>query len=317
MNTSQAARPLLHEKPVARRKRTLDAVTDAIVQPLHKRPRMSQMILFVPSVLWILLFVLVPLGVIFVISFWKTKAWALIKGFYLDNYQSMIKDPTYLHIIPWTLLIVLVMVVLCGVLGYAVALFLSRSISSERLRTVILLLLVIPFWTNYLIRMTTWLPLLGRNGLVNTVLVDLGVLKVPSDALLYNVPSMLWVMVLLYTLFVVGPSAFMIQKIDNDLVWAAYILGANPWQAFRRVIFPLSFPGLAAGCLFVSVMVVGEYATELIIGGGKSPLLAGDIYRYIQYLQWPQASVVAIVLVLLSLLLVFVFARIVDISREV
>ncbi len=89
----------------------------------------------------------------------------------------MINDPTYLHIIPWTLLIVLVMVVLCGVLGYAVALFLSRSISSERLRTVILLLLVIPFWTNYLIRMTTWLPLLGRNGLVNTVLVGLGVLK--------------------------------------------------------------------------------------------------------------------------------------------
>ncbi len=117
MKTSQEARLLLHEKPVARRKRTLDVVTDAIVQPLHKRPRMSRMLLFVPSILWILLFVLVPLAVIFVISFWKTKAWTLIKGFYLDNYVSMIKDPTYLKIIPWTLLIVLVMVVLCGVLG--------------------------------------------------------------------------------------------------------------------------------------------------------------------------------------------------------
>jgi putative spermidine/putrescine transport system permease protein len=317
MATSLEQKPSLDEKPATRHQRSIDRVTEAITNPLQNRPRLSTALLFTPSVLWMLLFVTVPLVVIFVISFWTTKAWTLIRTFSLQNYQSMIADPTYRHIIPWTLFVVLLMVVICGLLGYSVALFLSRAISSARLRLILLLMLVIPFWTNYLIRMTTWLPLLGRNGLVNYVLVGTGILKEPTDALLYNAPSMLWVMVLLYSLFVIGPSAFMIQKIDNDLVWAAYILGANPWQVFHRIILPLSYPGLAAGCLFVAVMVIGEYATELTIGGGKTPLLAGDIYRYIQYLQWPQASTVAIVLVFLSLLLVYAFARIVDITREV
>src|SRR5256885_7115276 len=134
-----------------------------------------------------------------------------------------------------------------------------------------------PLWRSYLTRTITWLPMFGREGVVNRVLVALGVMGEPLEILLYTPYSMMWGLWSLYIVFMIGPLYHSMTKIDEDVMSAAAMLGATPVRTFFHVVLPLTRPGLMAGSLFVMVLGLGEFFTERVIGGGPNPQLPGLI----------------------------------------
>ncbi len=173
-----------------------------------------------------------------------------------------------------------------------------------------------PFWTSVLIRMVAWLPLLGRKGLINLTLMSLGVVDEPVEILLYSQPSMILSMAIIWSVFMLGPLYFSMSKIDREVIEAARDLGASGWEAFRRIILPLTKPGLGAGVLFIFVMLVGEFSFQRFIGGGKSMMLANVLVQQQDLLQWPMASVAAVVMVAVTVPMIIILFRIVNLRKE-
>src|SRR5205807_1706779 len=135
-------------------------------------------------------------------------------------------------------------------------------------------------------RTITWLPMFGRDGLVNQLLLFLGIIKDPLTILLYSSFAMVTALCLLNSVFMIGPVYWSMSKIDEDVMSAAAILGATPWRTFLTVVLPMTRPGLMAGSLFVVVLGLGEFFTEQVIGGGKNPMLAGLVLNQIYIFQW-------------------------------
>jgi putative spermidine/putrescine transport system permease protein len=185
----------------------------------------------------------------------------------------------------------------------------------DRWKTAILLLCIVPFWTSYLTRTITWLPMFGREGVVNHVLLYLGIVKEPLQILLYTPYSMMLGFWVLYIVFMIGPLYFSMTKIDEDVMSAAAVLGATPIKTFFRVVVPMTKPGLMAGSLFVVVLGLGEFFTERVIGGAQNPMLAGLILRQIDIFQWASASAIAVVLIAVTLAIVSTMLRFFDLRK--
>ncbi len=138
----------------------------------------------------------------------------------------------------------------------------------------------------------------------------------PADVLLYSEPSMIFSMAVIWSVFMLGPIYFSMAKIDRQVIEAARDLGATGWQAFWRIIFPLSKPGLATGTLFVFVIMMGEFAIQKFVGGGKTLMLANVLFQQQSLLQWPLASAFAVVIVVVTIPVVVLIFRMVDLRRE-
>jgi putative spermidine/putrescine transport system permease protein len=182
-------------------------------------------------------------------------------------------------------------------------------------KSALLLLFIVPFWTSYLTRTITWIPMFGREGVVNQALLALGVIDQPLEFLLYSSYSMMVALWFLFIVFMIGPLYFSMQRIDEDIVSAAAVFGANPWRTFFLVVVPLTLPGLMAGALFVVVLGLAEFFTERAIGGAQNPMLAGLIQRDIDVFQWAGASAIAVLLITITLIAVGVMLRFFDIRR--
>ena len=256
------------------------------------------------------------LGSIVTFSFWESLPYGMRAGFTLQNFQDFFGTETYVSTLWLTLLIAAVLIPAMAIASYPIAYFIAFQIRDERTKLLILLLCIVPFWTSALIRMIAWLPLLGRNGLINMVLVELGILDQPAEILLYSVPAMLFSMGVIWSVFMIGPIYFMMAKIEPMVIEAARDLGASRWQAFLRIIFPLTLPGLAIGSLFVLVVLMGEFAIQRFIGGGKVSMLANVLLQNQGALQWPLASVVAVVIVAVTMPIAILILRIADIRRQ-
>jgi putative spermidine/putrescine transport system permease protein len=276
----------------------------------------SQGWLAAPSILWMALFLIGPLLAVVWFSFWTSESYRMIPEYTTENYSTILGDETFWSMLRWT--VGGLMVVLAGVtlLGFPVAYFVARMLQREWVRTAILFAAIIPFWVSYVIRMITWIPIFGRNGLLNDMLTGIGILDRPADVLLYSGPAMLTAMIFLYVVFMIGPVYFKLLQIDPDLLRASQNLGASPWKTFRTVELPLIRPGIVAGWLFTSIMVINDFATERIVGGGLSPMLSGTIWRRGQLLLWPQASAQAVVLVIVAFVIVGVLLRISNLREE-
>jgi putative spermidine/putrescine transport system permease protein len=164
--------------------------------------------------------------------------------------------------------------------------------------------------------MVAWLPLLGRKGLVNQILMGIGIIDEPAEILLYSEPSMIFSMAIIWSVFMIGPIYFSMAKIDRHVIEAARDLGASAWTTFWRIIVPLSKPGLATGVLFVFVVMMGEFAIQKFIGGGKTTMLANVLIQQQSLLQWPAASAVAVVMVLVSIPVIVLIFQFVKLREE-
>ena len=268
-----------------------------------------------PGTLWMAVFVGVPVISILLFSFWKSGFAGLTPTYNVQNYVNLLKGGTFWSITVWTYEVVLM--VLAGVilLSYPAAYAIWRILRDDRWKMAVLLLCIVPFWTSYLTRTITWLPMFGREGVVNSVLILLGVVDQPIEILLYTPYSMMVGLWFLYIVFMIGPLYHSMTKIDADIMDAAAILGAPPLRTFVHVVIPLTKPGLMAGALFVVVLGLGEFFTERVIGGAQNPMLAGLVLRQIDIFQWAAASAIAVVLVILTLITVAVMLRFFDLRK--
>ena len=223
-----------------------------------------------PGTIWLLLFLIAPLLMIVLVSVWeRTPVGFSAFSFSFDAYGRLFETSVYLETLKNTILRSLLVTALCILIGYPIAFYLARCVKTVKFQIALFIVVLAPFWVAYVVRIIAWLPVLGRQGVINYFLVDvLGVVAEPISALFYSTFAITLALVQLYVLFMVTPIFFQLATLDNAAIEAARDLGATPGKVFREVIFPLSLPGVLIGCIFVFVLVMGEFATVRIIGGG-------------------------------------------------
>ena len=281
-------------------------------------------LLSLPFALVIFAFFVVPLCLVIMVSFWDYNAYSIIPDFIFTNYEDVfygcIKSlpdlctsfATYLS----SLKFVFIVWIITLVIGFMVALFLSFCVNSLQMQVVLFLLCTIPFWTSNVIRMISWIPLLGRNGLVNSTLQDAGLIDAPLEWLLYSQFSVTLAFVHLYTLFMVVPIFNSMMRIDRSLLEAAHDAGASTWQTLTNIIIPLSRPGIIIGSIFVITIVMGDYLTIGVMGGQQIPSVGKIINVEMTYLQFPAAAANAVILIIITLMIIFAMTKLVDIRKE-
>ena len=298
----------------------MNTVTNGLASDAAKRPRDRRLIssywLITPGALWMLLFLVVPILMMVYVSFWTQTTFSIEPTLTTQSWESFFSSETYVGALWTTLRIWLIVLTATLVVGYPTALFVGLFVKNKTLSTVLLVLCVIPFWTSFLIRVLAWRPMLGKEGAINIVLQALHITSTPIEALLFSELSVVIGMAQIYCVFMVGPIAFMLGRIDPNVIEAARDLGANFWRIFRTIILPLSMPGVVVGAIFVSVMVLGEFATAAALSGRKTNLLGNIIVIQVGSLKWAFAAVAGVVLTALMGLVVAVLLRVVDLRRE-
>jgi putative spermidine/putrescine transport system permease protein len=281
-----------------------------------KTPSKTAWWLIAPGVIWMTLFLIIPILMIVYVSFWTQTTFKIEPTLTLASWQQFFASDTYITSLFTTLRIWLIVLIATLVIGYPTALYVGLFVKSKTLSTILLVICVIPFWTSFLIRVLAWRPMLGKEGAINIVLQKFGIISAPIEALLFTELSVIIGMTQIYCVFMVGPIAFMLGRIDPNIIEASRDLGAGFWRIFRKIILPLSLPGVVVGAIFVSVMVLGEFATASALSGRKVNLLGNIIVTQVGSLKWALASVVGVILTIVMGIVVSLFLRIVDLRRE-
>ena len=214
------------------------------------------------------LFLIVPIVTIMIVSFWDYSEIMLLPDFVWTNYYetltSFVTYKTYLNTFKYTILTWFFSLLI----GFPVAYFLCFHVRTLRWQIVLFLICTIPFWTSNIIRMISWIPFLGRNGVFNSILINLGLINEPLEFLLFSDFAIVLAFVHLYTLFMVVPIFNSMMRIDRSILEAAIDSGANGWQVLTNIVIPLCKPGIAIGSIFVVTLVMGDYITVRLMGGG-------------------------------------------------
>jgi putative spermidine/putrescine transport system permease protein len=269
-----------------------------------------------PLSLVFLLFLVVPIATIVVVSFFDYNTTSIIPAFLLQNYEELLLSPVTWQTYLQTLQFALITWALTLLIGFTIAYYLAFYVRSPTWQTVLFLVCTIPFWTSNIIRMISWIPFLGRNGLMNTALLQLGVIQQPLEFLLFSNFAVVLAYVHLYTLFMVVPIFNSMVRIERSLLEAARDGGASGWQTLWNVILPLCKPGIAIGSIFVVTIVMGDFVTVRLMSGGQTASVGLMMMNAMSLLQYPAAAANAVVLLILVLLTVAVMMRLVDIRKE-
>lgn len=278
--------------------------------------RYGTLLLLAPGTLWMLLFLVVPMLMMVYVSFWTQKTFSIEPTLTLKSWIAFFSSQTYFDALVTTIETWAIVLFFTFVVGYPAALYIGLYIRNKTTQIVVLVLCVIPFWTSFLIRVLAWRPMLGKEGAVNLVLMKIGIIHTPIDVLLFTDVSVIIGMVQIYVVFMVGPVAFMLGRIDRSLIEAARDLGAGGWRIFRTIIFPLSLPGVVVGAIFVSVMVLGEFATSAALSGRKVNLLGNIIVTQVGSLKWAFAAVAGVILTIVMTIVITGLLKVVNLRRE-
>ncbi len=271
----------------------------------HERMRRRRLVgLLAPSLLWLGLFFVLPFVIIIIYSFLTRGATGkVVWRFNLANYQRLFGDGVYLTVFVRSLWLGAVTTAGCLLLGYPLALFIV--LCSPRWRAILILLILIPFWTNFLVRTYAWMVILNNNGLINTLLASFGW---PKATLINTEGAVLLGLIYGELPFMVLPIYAALDRFDFTLLEAAQDLGASTWSAFRRVMLPLTLPGIAAGSVLVFIPTVGQFVVSDLLGGAKVALLGNLLQQQFQAAQnWPFGSAIAVVCMIVLTLGVVVY----------
>ncbi len=267
-----------------------------------------------PSLSAVFLLLVVPVCFIVVYSFWlRAPSGADIPAFQFGNYAKFFEDFFYPSILIRTIRVALETVILCLVMGYIPAYFFYRS--ESRHKSILLLLIMLPFWISFIIRTLSWINILGDSGLINYLLIEMGILNEPLS-MLYNEGAVLMGLLQYLLPFMILNVYVSLDGIDKSLLEAARSLGCTEWQAFKEVVLPLSMPGVSAGCLLVFVLTAGTYLPPMILGGPGNDMIANLIFkRIIGTLDWPFGSAISVILLVLLGIIVFTYNRYLGINQ--
>ena len=264
----------------------------------------------------LVLFLVAPVAIILAVSFWDYTEFSLIPDFVLTNYMEIFESgvtySTYLNTFKFAFLGWLFTVII----GFTLAYFLAFHVRTLRWQIILFLICTIPFWTSNIIRMIAWIPVLGRNGLMNSLLLELGVISEPLEWLLYSDFAVILAFVHLYTLFMLVPIFNSMMRIDKSIIEAAQDMGANSLQILINVIVPLCLPGIAIGTIFVVSLIMGDFITVQAMSGGQSASVGLAMNNKRALLQYPAAAADAIILLCVVLGMVAILMRTINIRKE-
>ena len=269
-----------------------------------------------PMALTFGLFLIVPIATIVVVSFWDYDEYRILPDFIFENYVYLLTSHVTLKTYVNTLKYAAIVWAFTFTIGFTVAYFLAFHVRTLTWQIVLFVLCTIPFWTSNIIRMISWIPFLGRNGLLNSALISMGVVDEPLEFLLYSDFSVVLAFIHLYTLFMVVPIFNSMMRIDRSLIEAARDAGATGWQIIRNVILPLCKPGIGIGSIFVVTLVMGDFITVRLMSGGQSASVGVAMSNEIALLQYPAAAANAVVLLIVVLIMVAAMLRVVDVRKE-
>ncbi len=259
-----------------------------------------------PVTIWLFFLVAAPLIYVFYLSFLSTDGYNVVQKFTLGNYKELL-NPTYLEIYSNSFLLALMTTIVSIVFGYPFAYHMARA--SRKKKTLMMIMLMIPFWTNSLIRLNGWKTILGKTGLINTLLVNTGLVDQPLE-ILYTRGAVLLGMVYILFPYMVLPLFASIDKLDLSLLEASKDLGANKVRTFLNVTLPLTSPGIFSGTILVFIPSLGYFFVSDIMGGGKSQLIGNLIENQFKAANnWPFGAALSMLLILLIIIMVTIYKR--------
>jgi spermidine/putrescine transport system permease protein len=270
--------------------------------------------LALPGLLWMAALFIVPLLLVFVISFASRGTYGGVEwDWTLTNYLDLI-HPLYGKILAQSMWYALLTTAVCFALGFPMAYFIARS--PARWQPLLLMLVMLPFWTNFLVRTYAWMILLRGDGLVNRALQFLSIIESPLE-LLYTPVAVIIGLVYGYLPFMVLPLYVAVERLDRSLVEAAWDLYASRWAVFTRIILPLTKPGIVGGCVLVFVPTIGAFITPDLLGGARSMMIGNLIqHEYLVVRDWPLGSAASFVLMAVVMAAVMLYYRFSDVSAS-
>jgi len=272
--------------------------------------------LYLPPVAWLGLFFIVPLVLMFALSFRADLHGDLLAAWTptLEQYQTIFAVGSYWRLLAISIVMAFFVALAAVALAYPVAYFLVFR--AGRAATFCLVLLMIPFWTSFLLRVMSWKFLLGSEGVINSLLAYLGVIGEPLGGLIYSRNAVVLTLVYVWIPFAALPISAGLQRIEPELLESAADLGARPWRSFWAVTFPLSLPGVLAAFFMVFIPTVGEYVTPLLIGGSRGSMYGNIIQDFFtKAANWPRGAALSMVMLVVTLALVAMAARLVNVRR--
>ena len=274
----------------------------------ERRESLTFLGLSMPAVLAILIVVFLPIFWLSSLSFYNAAG-----ELSTENYARIFESALYRRTFVVTFQISIAVTVICILLGYPLCYFLTKV--KDRTAAILMIFVLVPFWTSVLVRTYAWLVLLQRNGIINSSLMSLGIIEEPLQ-LAHNLTGSIIGMVHIMLPFLILPLYATMRNIDTDLVRAAVGLGSSPRGAFWRVFFPMSLPGLSAGIVLVFILSLGFFVTPALLGGGRVQMLAQRIESTITiYSNWGAASALGVVLLLLALVMIWLMNRVFGLDK--
>ena len=271
-----------------------------------------------PLVLVLIPFFVAPILVVLVASVFDTDGFGgLLPTFTLSNYAGVLTSGLTLNLYLATAKFTVLTWFFTLILGFFIAYFLVFHVRNQMLALGLFLLCTVPFWTSNIIRMISWIPLLGKEGLINTALLDLGLIHEPLGFLLYSSFAVVVAYVHQLTIFMVVPIFNSMARIDKRIIEAAVDAGASRFDVLRLVVVPLCNSGIALGSIFVVSIVMGDFFVTKVMSGGGSASVVGAFYEDISVLQYPTAAASAVILTIVLMVVVSLILRTVDIRREI
>jgi spermidine/putrescine transport system permease protein len=274
--------------------------------------------LSLPPLVWLVAFFLVPLALIVAFSLRDEVRGDLLRPFAptLEQYATLLEKRNYLRLLATSTVVALVVAASATALAYPVAYFLAFR--AGRRARLCLILLLLPFWTSFLLRVMAWKVMLGSSGAINELLGSLGLIDEPLTFLLYNRSAVAVTLTYVWIPFVALPILAALQRIDPALLEAAADLGATPLHRFRHVTLPLSLPGVVAAFMMCFIPTVGEYLTPLLVGGSRGTMYGNLIQDFFtKAANWPLGAALALVMLVGTLALVALALRLIDVRRLV
>ncbi|HEY8409625.1 MAG TPA: ABC transporter permease [Gaiellaceae bacterium] len=289
-------------------------MTVAAAEPARRArlPRVGRAALeyagFVPTIVLLGLFFLVPLGIIVCYSFWETVDYSVVHHWTTENYRYFFSVTAYVSTMWATLWVAVAATAIAIGLAFPFAYWLSRYVP-KRLRTPLLVLVIVPFWSSYLLRVYSWLTILGDHGVLNRFLHWVGITRHPLGVFLYDRPAVILVLVYLYFPFGALTLYSSIERFDWNQLRAAMDLGASPLTAIFRILVPQIRPGIITAIIFVFIPILGEYLTPQIVGGTGGVMIGNLIVNFFQSAEYTRGAAASLLIALFIVALLAVFRK--------
>jgi spermidine/putrescine transport system permease protein len=263
----------------------------------------------IPPLLWVMVFLLVPYAILFCYSFWSVSPQqTIVHNWNLQNYIQIVRNPIYLSVLLRSMRIAGAVTLLALLLGYPLAYYLSFYAAKRK--DLLYQLVIIPLWASYLVRGYAWKTILGSDGVLNGLLQYLHLTRHPVEFFLYSPFAVVLTLSHIYTPFTFLPIYASLEHVPRNLVEASDDLGASPWSTFRRVILPLSLPGVLAGATFAFVLTLGDFLAPLLVGGASGIMISNIVVSLFgAAYNWPLGAAISFCMLLLVVSLLFATER--------